>query len=401
MTRIAYLASEYPAPSHTFIRREIQALRRAGLDVVTFSIKPHKGRPASEQERIDCEGTQSVLGQSPFAYMQALTKAIFSRPSTTAATFRLALAHRAPGAKALVWALFHFVEAIKLADFLSIARVARLHSHFANSGATVGMLAAYQAKIPWSMTLHGVSETDYPAGLLLADKVRRADFVACASLFMRAQAMRVTDHSDWAKLHIVRCGIDPGGLPLPSASLECPITFICVGRLSSEKGHRILLQAFSHASKHMPGVRLDLVGDGPERNQIEALVKQLGLSESVALHGALSEGTTLERIAAADVLVLPSFMEGLPLVLIEAMALGKPVIASGVAGIPELVEAGFNGILVPPSDVEALADGMVRLALNSDERLRLGQAAQHAAMKEFQIQRAVLPLIKLFSESGN
>jgi hypothetical protein len=168
MTRIAYLASEYPAPSHTFIRREIAALRRAGLDIATFSIRPAKGQPASEQERVDRAETQVVLGRSPFAYMRALGAAFLGNPMRTAATLRIALRHRPPGAKALVWALFHFVEAVLLAGLLRRAGAERLHSHFANSGATVGMLAAHLAKMPWSMTLHGVSETDYPAGVMLA-----------------------------------------------------------------------------------------------------------------------------------------------------------------------------------------------------------------------------------------
>jgi glycosyltransferase involved in cell wall biosynthesis len=397
MTRIAYLASEYPAPSHTFIRREIAALRRAGLSIATFSIRPAKGEPASEQERVDRAETQAVLGRSPFAYMQALAGALVTNPVRTPATFRLALRHRAPGAKALVWALFHFVEAVMLAGLLRRAGATRLHSHFANSGATVGLLAAHLARIPWSMTLHGVSETDYPAGVMLADKVCHADFVACASWFMRAQAMRVAAYGDWAKLHVVRCGIEPSAMPQPVESPDGTVRFICVGRLSSEKGHRGLLEAFAVVSARNPSARLDLVGDGPLRSEVEALAEQLGIAGAVNFHGALSEAETLAQIAAADILVLPSFMEGLPLVIMEAMALGKPVIASGVAGIPELVRSGANGILVPPSHWQALGDAMVMLAADVDLRRRLAVAAKAAVIEEFAIDRAVLPLIRLLS----
>lgn len=397
MTRIAYLASEYPAPSHTFIRREIAALRRAGLDIATFSIRPAKGEPRSEQERTDRAETQAVLGRSPLAYASVLAAALIARPARTAATLRVALRHRAPGAKALVWALFHFVEAVMLASLLRRAGVTRLHSHFANSGATVGLLAAHLARMPWSMTLHGVSETDYPAGVMLADKVRRADFVACASWFMRAQAMRVAAHGDWGRLHVVRCGIDPAAMPRPAETSAGPVRFVCVGRLSSEKGHRGLLEAFGMVRQRIPGARLDLVGDGPLRGEVEALAGQLGISGAVIFHGALSEAETLAQIAAADILVLPSFMEGLPLVIMEAMALGKPVIASGVAGIPELVRDGANGILVPPSHWAALGEAMAALGADPDKRRRLGVAAKAAVMEEFAIDRAVLPLIPLLS----
>jgi colanic acid/amylovoran biosynthesis glycosyltransferase len=397
MTRIAYLASEYPAPSHTFIRREIAALRRAGLDIATFSIRPAKGEPASEQERADRAETQVVLGRSPFAYARALGGAVLASPLRTAATLRIALRHRPPGVRALIWALFHFVEGVLLASLLRQTGAARLHSHFANSGATVGMLAAHLAGMPWSLTLHGVSETDYPAGVTLADKLRRADFVACASWFMRAQAMRVADHGDWDKLHVVRCGIDPAAMPTPVETGGDAVNFACVGRLSSEKGQRGLLTAFAEARQRIGGTRLDLVGDGPLRGEVQALAQELGIAEAVTFHGALSEANTLARIAAADILVLPSFMEGLPLVIMEAMALGKPVIASGVAGIPELVRSGENGILVPPSHWQALADAMVALASDADRRQRLGAAARVAVMEEFAIDRAVAPLIPLLS----
>lgn len=397
MTRIAYLASEYPAPSHTFIRREIAALRDAGLDIATFTIRPAHGAPASDVDREARAETEAVLGRSPFAYLGVLAGALLTRPARTARTLALALRHRAPGTRALTWALFHFVEGIMLARLLRRAEATRLHSHFANSGATVGMLAAHFAGLPWSLTLHGVSETDYPAGLLLADKVSHADFVACASWFMRAQAMRTASPADWSKLHVVRCGIDPVAMPTTATPGDGPPLFVCVGRLSSEKGHRGLLEAFATVRRQIPQAQLDLVGDGPLRQELEALGGDLGISDAVRFHGALSEAETLGRIAAAHILVLPSFMEGLPLVIMEAMALGKPVVASGVAGIPELVRTGENGLLVPPSDWQALGAAMVALASDAAMRQRLGKAAKADVLEYFAIDRAVQPLISLFS----
>ncbi|MFA7603257.1 MAG: glycosyltransferase family 4 protein [Novosphingobium sp.] len=397
MNRIAYLASEYPAPSHTFIRREIAALRGAGLDIAVFTIRPAKGQPASEVERAARAETQSVLGRSPLAYLSALAAAFLATPARAFGTLRLALRHRAPGLRPLIWALFHFIEAALLTRLLRRAGAARLHVHFANSGATVGLLAAHLRRIPWSMTLHGISETDYPAGLLLADKIARADFVACASWFMRAQAMRVVDSRHWRKLHIVRCGVDPAALPAAMPGGGDGIAFISVGRLSREKGQRGLLEAFAVVRGRTPGARLVLVGDGPLRAELEALAGELGIADAVRFHGALSEAETLEAIARSDVLVLPSFMEGLPVVIIEAMALGKPVVASGVAGIPEIVRDGTNGLLVPPSHWRALAEAMAVLASDRALRDRLGSAAGAAVQDEFAIDRAVLPLIPLFS----
>jgi colanic acid/amylovoran biosynthesis glycosyltransferase len=246
------------------------------------------------------------------------------------------------------------------------------------------------------MTLHGISETDYPAGVMLADKVARADFVSCASWFMRAQAMRVSDPRHWDKLQIVRCGIDLTVLPPTSAS-EGGVGFVSVGRLSSEKGQRGLLEAFAEVRGRLPGARLDMVGGGPLHAELVALAEALGVTDAVRFHGPLSETDTLAVTARADILVLPSFMEGLPVVIIEAMALGKPVIASGVAGIPELVRDGVNGLLVPPSHWRALTDAMTRLASDPELRDRLGSAARAAVADEFAIDRAVQPLIPLFS----
>ena len=395
---IAYLVSQYPAPSHTFIRREIGALRKAGVAIVPFSIRqpPPGGGPLDAEARAE---TKVVLGRGAFAYLADTAAMLLTRPGRWMATLGLALRHRPPGARALLWALFHFVEALTLARLLRRAGATRLHAHFANSGATVGMLAAGLLEMPFSMTLHGISETDFPAGLLLGRKVARADFVACASWFMRAQAMRHSDPADWPKLHVVRCGYDRDALPALDATPDSAraFRFICVGRLSSEKGQRILLEAFRALRERGIAAELELVGDGPERGALEAAADALGLGGAVAFAGALPEDRTLARIAQADVVVLPSFMEGLPMVLIEAMALGKPAIASAVAGIPELVSDRVNGLLVRASDWRALADAMAELAGDPALRGRLGAAGAGIVAQEFAIENAVLPLARLFA----
>ncbi|MBC2668134.1 glycosyltransferase family 4 protein [Novosphingobium piscinae] len=392
MTRIAYLVSEYPAPSHTFIRREIAALRRRGCDIGIYSVRPAARAPQSEQERADHAETQAVLGRSPVAYLAACLAWMLTRPWRTVATLRLALRHRPPGAKALIWALFYWVEAALLARLLQRDGAQRLHSHFANNGATVGLLAASLVGIPWSMTLHGISETDYPAGLMLPAKIRHADFVACASWFMRAQAMRVSPVEHWPKLHVVRCGVEPEALAGHAAERGVGVRFVCVGRLSAEKGQHGLLEAFAAVRRQRSDVSLDLVGDGPLRADLERAARALGVADAVTFHGALPEPQTIACIGRSDILVLPSYMEGLPLVLMEAMGLGRPVVASGVAGIPELVRDGENGLLVPPGHVAALAGAMLRLADDPPLRQRLGQAAREAVHAEFVIDRAVIPL---------
>jgi glycosyltransferase involved in cell wall biosynthesis len=284
---------------------------------------------------------------------------------------------------------------VLLARELRKRGIGRLHTHFANSGATVGYLAAALAGIPWSFTMHGISETDYPAGLMLGRKIEAADFVVCVSYFGRAQAMRLVQPDQWDKLHVVRCGLPLGTAPERKESTRT--TIISVGRLSAEKGQAGLLQAFGNLAGDYPDAALVIVGDGPEGAALQAVARRLGIADRVTFTGRLSESDTLERIAAADILVLPSFMEGLPIVLMEAMAAGTAVVASRVAGIPELVKEGESGLLFTPSNWGELTDCMRRLLDDEALRQRLATRAGTTVEEQFDIRQSVDMLQKLFS----
>ena len=389
MTRVAYLISEYPAHSHTFIRREIEALRARGLVILPISVR--RGRCG------DGEEVPSILGTSlPQALFRA-SHMLLTRPWRGAQTWVLAQRHRALGFRGLVWAQFHFVEALVLAAMLNRAGANRLHSHFANSGATVGMLAANLLQKPWSLTLHGISETDPPAGSLLQAKIERADFVACASWFMRAQGMRVVGPEHWPKMHVVRCGVDLARLssavqPQPNA----PIRFVTVGRIAAEKGYPGLLEGLKAVIDAGIDAELTIIGDGPLRKTLEREILSRGLQERVLMRGALPEDEAIGAIAASDIFVLASLMEGLPVVLMEAMALSKPVIAACVAGIPELVRENENGLLFRPGDWSHLSVLMLSLARDPILRMRLSGGSRQRIENEYDINRAVEPLIALF-----
>jgi glycosyltransferase involved in cell wall biosynthesis len=288
-----------------------------------------------------------------------------------------------------------------LAKVLAQEGIGHLHVHFANSGATVGMLAAHYMRLPWSLTLHGISETDYPAGLLLPEKILEASFVACASYFMQAQAMRHVSPEHWHKFRIVRCGVDCARIQKISVSASRSETprLICVGRLSPEKGHVGLLKVMRRLLDRGVVFDLNLVGDGPSRTAIEELVDGLDLRDRVRFSGYLSESDTLTAIAESDMLVLPSFMEGLPVVLVEAFALGKPVIASRVAGIPELVEHGKSGFLFTPSDSTALEDALERVLAAESTWTEMGRVGQARVEHEFEISTAAGILQRLFLPS--
>ena len=396
--RLGYLVSQYPATSHTFIDREVQALRELGVSLDTFSIRPPPDAELKNEALAAEAGTTfTVLRQPLTAFAAAKLAVVFTRPARYFSTLRLALRHRPPGLRGFLMGFVYFAEALVLARELQRRKITHLHNHFANAGAIVGYLASRLLKLPWSFTMHGISETDYPAGLLLGEKIKAADFVACVSYFGRAQAMRLVSPEHWNKLHVVRCGLDLRSLP-ERASHGGPLRLICVGRLSPEKGQAGLLESFAAARRGKPDIELVFVGDGPERQQLEAAATRLGVADAVTFAGRRGERETLEQIASADVLVLSSFMEGLPIVLMEAMALGTPVIATRVAGIPELVRDGESGLFFTPSDWEELAACIGRLAHDPSLRGKLAKNGRTAVESEFDIRKSARQLLALFTK---
>jgi len=322
---------------------------------------------------------------------------LLGQPGVYFRTMIRALSHRPPGFRGLAMSFIYFAEALVLARELKRRKINRLHNHFANAGAIVGYLAAGLLGMPWSFTMHGISEFEYPAGLLLAEKIRAANFVICVSHFGCAQAMRLVDPEHWNKLHVVRCGVALDVLPRRSGSRPTK-RLISVGRLSPEKGQAGLLEAFAIVCRNLPGLKLILVGDGPEGPRLQDIAGRLGIHDQVCFAGRCSEDETLGQIADSDILVLSSFMEGLPIVLIEAMALGTAVIASRVAGIPELVQHESSGLLFTPSNWKELADCIQRLVVDDRLRNQCVKRGKEAVSTSFDIRRSAAQLSALFAD---
>jgi glycosyltransferase involved in cell wall biosynthesis len=322
-------------------------------------------------------------------------------------TLREALHHRVPGLAAAIQTLRSFEEAIRLALELRRRGHVHLHNHFANDGGSVGYLASRYLGTTWSLTLHGTSEFDYPAVLLLSAKIKAAAFVACVSHFGRAQAMRVVDAEQWSKLVVTRCGVELDRRPERPRPLEpstpvdgAPIRLLTVGRLSAEKGQAGLIAAFAGAVERGVQAELRLIGEGPQRWRIQREIERHRLTSLCTLVGRMPEAAVLREIAGADLFVLSSLMEGLPVVLIEAMSLGVPVIAPRVAGVPELVEHGITGLLFSPGNWNELADHIVSLVDNHELRAGLGKAGRGYVETWFDITRTVEPLYHELTTRG-
>jgi glycosyltransferase involved in cell wall biosynthesis len=394
MTKLAYLTSEYPARSHTFIRREIYELRKRGLRIDVMAIRrPRKSSLLCEQDWEDYNDTWQLLPLTTKRLIRTHILALATKPALYSTTFFYSIKNRLPGMKNFLWSLFHFAEAIVVADELEKRKIKHLHIHFANASATIGYLISIFTNISFSMTLHGASDFGYPSVVLLGQKLEKCRFSVCVSYFGLAQAYRTLSPKNWNKIFVSRCGIEINALPENAHKKNNKILkIISVGRLSSEKGQIGLIKAFSLVSKRINDIELILVGDGPEKFLIEKYITKYKIENRVTLTGSVSEEEVFNLINKADIFVLSSLMEGIPLVLMESMALSVPVIAPRIAGIPELVNDGVDGLLYSPADWSELAEKIILLTNDKQLAKTIGANGKNKVMKNFTIEKCVEPL---------
>lgn len=395
--RIAYLTGEYLRPTHTFIQREVETLRDYGLEVHTFSVRStDPAELVSPEQQAEQAQTFNILPIRPFAILKAHTLLLFSAPTQYWQALKLTWRSQSPGFKALLYQGFYFIEAGVLAQELRSRRIDHLHNHFADSSCTVSMLAATLAGIRFSFTLHGPYIFFEPYRWRLDLKIQQALFVICISHYCRSQAMFLSAPEDWHKLHIVHCGIDLDRYqPVIHQSGQKRLLYI--GRLSAAKGVPILLQAIASITTKHPEIILTIVGDGPDRQALENQADQLGVTCNLKFVGYQSQDAVCQYLQTCDIFVLPSFAEGLPVVLMEAMATGIPVIATAIAAISELVEDGVNGSLIPPGAVEPLAQKLDQLLSHTQLRQTFGQAGRLKVEQAFNLYQEVHSLQQIMS----
>jgi glycosyltransferase involved in cell wall biosynthesis len=274
--------------------------------------------------------------------------------------------------------LAYLAEACLLVRWLRAeSNVQHLHAHFGTNSAAVAMLARLLGGPPYSFTVHGPEEFDHPVELALPEKIRHAAAVVAVSSFGRSQLFRWIPYTDWPKVQVVRCGVDAAFLAAGPRPVVDNRRLVCVGRLCEQKGQLLILEALGALANEGVACELVLAGDGPMRGALEARIQALGLETAVRITGWISNETVRAEILGARVFLLPSFAEGLPVALMEALALGRPAISTSVAGIPELLEDGRNGWLIPAGSVEALV-GAIRQALAAPLEL-LGAFGRHGA----------------------
>jgi colanic acid/amylovoran biosynthesis glycosyltransferase len=397
--RVAYLNTEYPALSHTFIEREIRAVRALGVCVETFSVRRpgQHSRLGEAHEKAAHETFYILDGLAPM--VSSVFRALVASPAGFLRALVASQQLAPPGLKSRVTHVAYACEGMRLAYELRRRKLGHLHVHMANSGTAVAMMACrYAPSLRYSISIHGSAEFFHVDSWRLAPKAEGAMFVRCISDFCRAQVMTWTNPRVWDNFHIVHCGIESAVyLPRP-ARQPGPLRLITVGRLHPIKGYHLLLDAVAALARDGLIVDLDMVGDGPERAALEKRAQVLGLGGRVRFSGAVSQEAIGGHYDHADAMVVSSFMEGVPVVLMEAMAKELGVVATRVGGVPELVEEDVSGILVNAGSADALVASIRVLVADPDLCRRQGVAGRKRVLAEYSLDQVGAGMVGLFKK---
>jgi colanic acid/amylovoran biosynthesis glycosyltransferase len=393
--KIAYFVNEYPKVSHSFIRREILALERRGFEVLRVSLRGWDNVLPDAADRDESNRTRHVLRRGLIGLIAPTMTAMIRSPGRFVAAMRLAARMSRDSERPLIYHLIYIMEACRVLTWVKQFGAARIHTHFGDNSTEIVMLARVLGGPPYSFTAHGPNEFLRHWGL--DEKIHRSDFVVAVSSYGRSQLFLRCEPRDWPKVQVIHCGLEKSFYDVPAATMTATSRIVCVGRLCAAKGQLLLLDAVQRLVAAAIPIELVLAGDGPLREQLEQRIVQLGLSDHVRITGWISGDQVRQEILAARALVLPSFAEGLPVVIMEAMALRRPVLTTYIAGNPELVRSGENGWLVAAGSVDELARAMQEcLSMPAEQLRKMGDAGFERVTERHDIDVEVAKLAALF-----
>lgn len=402
-TRVAYLVSKYPAISHTFIEREVLGVRRHGIDVQTFSVRRCPESELKSAVMRDEAATTTVLitgdkQRDGAAYAKAHAMLLRRNPTAWLKVLRQAMGSGEATPKGRLWQGFYFMESVLLYSHLVERGIRHIHVHFPNVSADVARLTVAlgeaidgpDAGWRWTMTIHGPTEFEAVEKVDLAAKIESAHMISAITDFARSQLWRQVDVDHWDKVRIVPMSVDPAAYfpPPQGRHHDGPLRVLFVGRLVPEKGPSVLLRAVEQLVERGVDVEATFVGGGDLRDALSAQAADAGIADRVTFTGPLGQEELPDLYRRADVFCLPSFQEGLPVVIMEAMATQLPVVVTRIAGIPELVHDGVSGRVVSAGRADALADAIADLAADPAGREAMGQAARVAVLQGHDVERA-------------
>nr|WP_245593896.1 glycosyltransferase [Comamonas badia] len=396
---VAYCINQYPKVSHSFIRREILALEARGVQVHRFALRGWADAvadPLDDQERAR---TRFVLQRGLAGLIAPVLRVFAAQPLRWLQALALALRLSRGADRPWPLHLVYLAEACQLLLWLRECGAEHVHAHFGSNSTEVVMLAHALGGPGYSFTVHGPEEFDKPQALHLAAKMQAARFVVAISSYGRSQLYRWLPVAAWHKVQVVHCGLDQGFHAVPAQPVPQAPRLVCVGRLCEQKGQLLLVQALALLKEHGVACELVLAGDGEMRPQVETELARHGLQAQCRITGWIASEQVRAELLAARALVLPSFAEGLPVVIMEAMALRRPVLSTYVAGIPELVQPGRTGWLFPAGDVQALADAMAECLQSPLDQLdAMGEAARTRVLQRHDVDTEAGKLLALFED---
>jgi glycosyltransferase involved in cell wall biosynthesis len=398
--QIAYFINQYPKVSHSFIRREILALERQGFDIFRIALRGWDAEVVDAEDKLERERTQYVLQSGVLGLIAPVIQTLIRSPVKFLSSLKLAVRMGIRADRAWPYHLVYLAEACRMLSWVQAKDIRHIHAHFGTNSAEVVMLLKLLGGPGYSFTVHGPEEFDKPEFIKLREKVSHAAFVVAISSFGRSQLFRWINYQDWNKVQVVHCGLEPSFHEDAVQPVTSAPRLVCVGRLSEQKGQLLLVDAVSKLLAKGIDMELVLAGDGEMRPEIEALIRQHSLESKVIITGWISSKQVREEILASRAMVQPSFAEGLPVVIMEAMALRRPVLTTYVAGIPELVRPGENGWLFPAGDVDELVKVLEDFLRTPTEILeKMGQAAHQRVLERHSIDVEAAKLARLFAQA--
>jgi len=398
--KIAYLTNQYPHVRHTFIRREIVALESLGVEIARFSIRDSGSDVVDPADLAERAKTRALLAEGKLRLLVCLVATLLARPGRWLRAFAKATKLGWRSDRGLLRHWIYFAEACLLRKHLSACGAQHLHVHFATNPAVVALLCRLLGGPNFSITIHGPEEWDRPEALSLKEKYESAAFVAAVSDFGRCQVYRWCSLAHWPKVHVVHCGVDEAFLTLEPTPVPDTRQLVLVAGLTEQKGHLLLVQALGQVAKAGHDFEMLFVGDGHLRGTLEAEIKKLGLDGKVRILGWQTNSQVRDHLRASRALIMPSFAENLPVAMMEALALGRPVLGTYIAGVPELVENGVTGWLVPAGNVDAIAEAVIRI-LNTptDQLSAMGKAGVERVRRMHDARKEAAKLAELFERA--
>lgn len=389
---IAYLISQYPAVSHTFIQREIEALSDSGFRIHVASINDPDSTSKGAAEDVFYVKKEGML-----AAFLALVRSLMIYPIFFIRSLINVFSLAGFDLKKILYHFFYLGEAALVAEWMDKNGAKHLHVHFANAASTVALLICKLRPYTYSITIHGPDEFYDVSNSNLVKKFTNARFLCCIGYFARSQVMRLLPQAQWSKVEITPMGVDTNEYKPSTEHLnKSPLTIACVGRLHANKGQFILLDAISKLAQEGLNCKLNLIGDGPDKKALQRRTQELQLQKLVSFEGPQKPADVKKYLAETDLFVLASFAEGIPVSLMEAMSMEIPCISTFVNGIPELIEPGYNGLLVAPSDSFGLAKMIRELSKDAKLRAELGRNARKTIQEKWDLSTNVKKLAQVF-----